>query len=441
MKNKLNQLFLDHGFTQNDSDVFFDSLIESIGDDFNIDSELIDNLHLILDKLGQSGKCDFSLLTTLNDGDLVDYHSINSSELSDHDAKCAIIKLNGGLGTSMGCTGPKSLVEVMPGKTFLDLIFDQQAVLKGRGIDLPFYVMNSPQTDQLTKDKFPNLSSFLQHRIPRIDSVSKQPVSLRDKEQEWCPPGHGDIYLSLLESGIYDELLNQGVDYVFVSNSDNLGASFDPKILAYMVKHNHDFIMETTAKRKTDVKGGTLIRTKDGLGLLEVAQVHDKDLAVFCDIERFKVFNTNNIWFNLRSMKKNIVNILSSMPQIINPKQVEEKSVIQLESAMGSAISGFENPCSILVSRDRFIPVKKTSDLLLLQSSIINKDDAPFLRYEDINHIPDIRFDDALNTVDAYNEAFEHIPDIRELDALEVKGNIKIRPGTVLKGTVHLAEE
>lgn len=33
----------------------------------------------------------------------------------------AVLKLNGGLGTTMGCVGPKSAIEVRDGMTFLDL--------------------------------------------------------------------------------------------------------------------------------------------------------------------------------------------------------------------------------------------------------------------------------------------------------------------------------
>lgn len=39
--------------------------------------------------------------------------------------KLAVVKLNGGLGTSMGCKGPKSLISVRNENTFLDLTVQQ----------------------------------------------------------------------------------------------------------------------------------------------------------------------------------------------------------------------------------------------------------------------------------------------------------------------------
>ena len=39
--------------------------------------------------------------------------------------KLVVLKLNGGLGTTMGCTGPKSAIEVRNDLTFLDLTVQQ----------------------------------------------------------------------------------------------------------------------------------------------------------------------------------------------------------------------------------------------------------------------------------------------------------------------------
>jgi len=41
------------------------------------------------------------------------------------------------------------------------------------------------------------------------------------------PPGHGDLYRSLVRSGMLDELIAAGKEYLFVSNIDNLGSVVD----------------------------------------------------------------------------------------------------------------------------------------------------------------------------------------------------------------------
>lgn len=56
------------------------------------------------------------------------YSSINESKPGNEAgflSKLAVLKLNGGLGTTMGCVGPKSAIEVRDGLTFLDLTVKQ----------------------------------------------------------------------------------------------------------------------------------------------------------------------------------------------------------------------------------------------------------------------------------------------------------------------------
>ena len=69
-------------------------------------------------------------------------------------------------------------------------------------------------------------------------------VYAENPSMEWCPPGHGDIYPSLLGSGMMDRLLEQGIKFAFVSNSDNLGATLDLKLLEFFSSSGKPFVME-----------------------------------------------------------------------------------------------------------------------------------------------------------------------------------------------------
>jgi UDP-N-acetylglucosamine pyrophosphorylase len=69
-------------------------------------------------------------------------------------------------------------------------------------------------------------------KVPKIDAATGLPGAWpTNKDNEWCPPGHGDLYAALEGSGTLDRLLAQGVKYMFVSNSDNLGATMDLDLL------------------------------------------------------------------------------------------------------------------------------------------------------------------------------------------------------------------
>src|SRR3954452_3466044 len=117
--------------------------------------------------------------------------------------QAVVIKLNGGLGTSMGMTKAKSLLEVKDGMTFLDLIAKQVLELRERGgARLPLVLMNSFATrddslealsgyDALSADLPPD---FVQNKVPKVRADDLLPVSWEaDPALEWAPPGHGDL--------------------------------------------------------------------------------------------------------------------------------------------------------------------------------------------------------------------------------------------------------
>ncbi|MGA0854429.1 MAG: UTP--glucose-1-phosphate uridylyltransferase, partial [Luteolibacter sp.] len=201
-------------------------------------------------------------------------------------AQAVVIKLNGGLGTSMGLQGPKSLLEVREGTNFLDLMVRQVLSLReSAGAPVRLLLMNSFSTSEGTLEHLQKYRTegmadageveLMQNRIPKIDAATMHPVEWSaDPELEWCPPGHGDLYPALVASGWLDRLLAEGVKYAFVSNSDNLGAVMDPKILRYFAESGAPFLMEVTRRTAADRKGGHLARRKsDGRLLLrEVAQ-------------------------------------------------------------------------------------------------------------------------------------------------------------------------
>ena len=165
-----------------------------------------------------------------------------------------VLKLNGGLGTSMGMTRAKSLIEAKDGLTFLEVIARQVIELRERsGARLPLVLMDSFYTHDDALEELPDAVSsdvapdFVQHKEPKILVEDLQPAEWPDDPSlEWCPPGHGDLYTALLTSGMLDDLLDRGYRYAFVSNSDNLGAVLEPRILAWMAREEIPFVMEVT---------------------------------------------------------------------------------------------------------------------------------------------------------------------------------------------------
>ena len=189
--------------------------------------------------------------------------------------RLVIVKLDGGLGTSMGLSGPKSLLEVKPGASFLDVLASQVLALRERhGARLPVVLMNSaatrgPSLDALRRYdglRVPGVPlDFLQGREPKIRADDLQPVRWpADPELEWCPPGHGDIYTALAASGTLDALLGAGLRYAFVSNSDNLGALADVRIAAWLAAEQVPFALEAVRGRRPTARAATSPATRVG---------------------------------------------------------------------------------------------------------------------------------------------------------------------------------
>lgn len=363
--------------------------------------------------------------------------------------KLVVLKLNGGLGTTMGCTGPKSAIEVRNDLTFLDLTVQQIKELNDSNkTNVPLVLMNSFNTHEETgkiiqKYVHSNVDvlTFNQSRHPRIlkETLTPLPNKLSANDSEWYPPGHGDVYLSLLNSGLLKQLLDQGREYVFISNVDNLGATVDFNILNMMHENKCEYIMEVTDKTRADVKGGTLIEYEGKAKLLEIAQVPSNKVEEFKSIKKFKIFNTNNLWLNLKAIDRVLrEDLLDDMDIIVNPKSVDGKAVLQLEIAAGAAIQYFQNARGVNVPRSRFLPVKSTSDLFVVQSNLysLTRGELVMNPARVFPTVPLVKLGDNFRKVSDYLQRFKGTPDVLELDQLTVSGDVTFGAGVVLKGTV-----
>lgn len=378
-------------------------------------------------------------------------------------ARTVVIKLNGGLGTSMGLDRAKSLLPVKPGLSFLDIIARQILDLRKRlGIPLPLLLMNSYSTevDSLTAlATYPELASgqtdmplsFLQHRIPKLRADTFEPVAWPEEpELEWCPPGHGDLYTALTATGLLNRLLASGLRYAFVSNADNLGATLDTGLLGYLHQHALPFVMEVTRRTEADRKGGHLARRRGGgLLLRESAQCPPAEAASFQDIERHRFFNTNNLWLDLQALHDLIQRTGQppALPVMVNRKTVDPRipnsiPVIQLETAMGAALAVFDGAAAVCVPRTRFAPVKTTDDLLGLWSDAYRLDEQSRLSlHPDRRQVPPVvKLDGRFYKLWPDFEArFPHgAPSLLDCRSLTVEGDVVFGPDLAFRGDVHI---
>ena len=368
-----------------------------------------------------------------------------------------VIKLNGGLGTSMGLSGPKSLLPVKPGHSFLDVIAIQVLALRERhGARLPLVLMNSATTrgpSLAALDRYHDLPvpgvppDFLQGREPKIRADDRQPVQWpADPELEWCPPGHGDIYTALAATGTLDALLDAGLRYAFVSNSDNLGALADVRIAAWLAAEQVPFALEAVRGTPADRKGGHLARYQGRIVLRETAQVPDGDSS-FTDVERWRWYNTNNIWIDLRALSdlQATDQAAPDLPLIVNHKTVDPRDpastpVIQLEAAMGAAIASIPGARAIHVPRFRFAPVKTTDDLLVVRSDAYELTGDGQMKPAFDGQGPVVTLDkDFFKLMAGFDQRFPAgPPSLRRCRRFEIDGDVSFGAGVTAIGDVRV---
>jgi UTP--glucose-1-phosphate uridylyltransferase len=360
-----------------------------------------------------------------------------------------IIKLNGGLGTSMGLTKAKSLLRVKNEKTFLEIIVKQAERCR-----VKLALMNSFSTHEDTIDALlmikPSESPilFIQNKFPKILQEDLAPVTWPENpDLEWNPPGHGDIYSAIYTSGLLHRFLKEGIEYAFISNSDNLGATMDESLLGYFCKNRLPFMMEVVPRTPSDIKGGHIARHINGrLILRESAQCPQDEMDSFKDIKCYRFFNTNNIWINLKALEKiikkhNTINLpIIKNQKTLDPRNENTPKVFQVETAMGAAISLFEGAEIIRVPESRFFPVKKCNELLAIRSDryVFSKQDNLILNPRVGSQTITIALDPKYyGKIDLFDERFaEGIPSLIDCDSLTIEGDVRFEKNVTLKGRV-----
>jgi UTP--glucose-1-phosphate uridylyltransferase len=375
-------------------------------------------------------------------------------------AGTVVVKLNGGLGTSMGLEAAKSLLEVREGLSFLDVIARQ--VLWARqeyDVSLPLIFMDSFRT---TEDTTKALSGydisvdglpvdFLQNKEPKLLVEDLTPVTWEaDPALEWCPPGHGDLYTALRGTGLLDRLIESGYRRAFVSNSDNLGATPDPRVAEWFATSGAPFAIEAVRRTPSDRKGGHFARrTSDGrLVLRETAQTLEEDKEALADLSKHRFCSTNNLWFDLEAMRDELDRrdgilglALIKNTKNVDPADPSSPEVVQIETAMGAAIEVFDGAQLIEVTRERFLPVKTTNDLLVLRSDCYGLTDGHHLRLaEGVDGPPFVDLDsDYFKLVADFDRRFsEGVPSLRQAEQLVVDGDWTFGAGVTVVGRAKL---
>lgn len=376
------------------------------------------------------------------------YDTIDHEKAVNAFAKTAFIKLNGGLGTSMGLNRAKSLLPVRRHKAkqmrFIDILLGQVLTARKRlGVPLPITFMNSFRTSHDTMQVLKKTKGFsqenvpleiMQHVEPKISLDNALPVEFpTDPEHEWCPSGHGDIFSTIWESGLLETYREQGIEYIFISNSDNLGARPSRTLAQYFENSGAPMMIEVATRTQADRKGGHIVRNHHTgrLMLREMTQVHPDDKNDAQNISKHPYFNTNNIWIRVDALQEMLTRYNGVLPlpvirnfKTVDPTDASTEKVVQLETAMGAAVELFEGAICVQVDRMRFLPVKTTNDLFIMRSDRFHLTDS--FEMEDGNYIfPNVQLDERYyKNIDDFDERFPYsVPSLAAAKSVTIMGD------------------
>ncbi|WMV10962.1 hypothetical protein MTR67_004347 [Solanum verrucosum] len=345
--------------------------------------------------------------------------------------KLVVLKFNGNLGSDMGFSGPKSALEVCNGLTCLDLVVNHiESINSKYGCNIPLLMMNTPSThDGIMKvlEKHPNknIHTFTQSQRQQenIEDMSEPRTLNKSSAQEKLYPSNLlEVFLSLNSSGKLEPLISQGKEYFLLLQSENVAEVVDPKILNHLIKNSIEHCVEvmptTSGTEETSLppQEGRIQSFKDLHCMMNLIFLF---FIVRGPKSKEHVKSINTMWMSMSCVER----------------------LLQRNDLGFTSSKFFDRAFAIDTPWSRYLPVERTSDLLILQSDLYTSVEGTLVRNAARANPkdPSIELGPEFGNVDDFRSLFKSIPSIIELDSLKVTGDVWFGTGITLKGKVSIA--
>ncbi|KAJ2998210.1 UTP-glucose-1-phosphate uridylyltransferase [Globomyces sp. JEL0801] len=219
-------------------------------------------------------------------------------------------------------------------------------------VDIPLYVMDSFDGQVVRGCKIHEglrNQHFLQSRFPFFGVKSSLPPKncTYESEQYWYGAG---LYESLIASGILDELISGGKEYLFVSDIRNVGATVDESIVEYLNRNQSDFLHEVIELNNSK----------------KVAASND---MLFAKNGKLHVFNNFDINSALLKRMRDEQDTIRQLTKTIAPSD-GELQIKFFESPWADVMCNASDPIAIVVKKTRAVYLQSTSDLFTIKSEL-----------------------------------------------------------------------
>lgn len=285
--------------------------------------------------------------------------------------KVAALVLNGGMATRFGGV-VKGVVPVVPGRDDLSFLAVKLAALRHAGV--PVVLMHSFATASATAEHLAAIDwsgvpaadrlEFSQSILPRVLPDGTPLPHLPDADSLgdthlYAAPGHGDTLRRVRDSGVVAALRARGVEHIFVSNVDNLGATVDPVVVgAHLEAVQRGAAMSVEVVLREPGDAGGCVAAVDGKPVI----LEGFRLPPGTDLADYPHFNTNTLWISLAALRE--AHPLQWFPvrRALEWPDGTSRDIVQFEQLIGQ-LSEFVPTSYLLVDRARFLPIKTRDDL------------------------------------------------------------------------------